>query len=224
MIYLTPANTAAVRDLIDEHPARLGALVTPRTWRPQLHSYDRWTWAADNDCFSLAEKFELGSFVAWLEAVPAEARARCVFATAPDVVGDWSATVERSTPALPLIRAAGFPAGLVAQDGLEDPDDLPWGDFDVLFLGGTTDFKLGRAAARCAMAAAERGLWVHMGRVNSELRTMRAAAIGCRSVDGTHLVFEARAKGGSGAEDGGASRVLRWAERAERERPLLPGW
>jgi len=221
VIYLTPANTAAVRDLIDEHPARLGALVTPRTYRPQLHSYDRWTWAADNDCFALAEKFELGSFVAWLEAVPAVARARCVFATAPDVVGDWGATVERSTPALPLIRAAGFPAGLVAQDGLEDPDDLPWGDFDALFIGGTTDFKLGRVAARCAMAAAARGLWVHMGRVNSDLRTMRAAAIGCRSVDGTQLVFKARSGFDQRAE---AKVVLRWAERAERERPLLPGW
>lgn len=44
---------------------------------------------------------------------------------------------------LPKIRALGVPAALVAQDGLEDMvDRVPWDEFDVLFIGGSTAFKL----------------------------------------------------------------------------------
>jgi hypothetical protein len=42
---------------------------------------------------------------------------------------------------------------------------VPWDAFDVLFLGGTTDWKLGPAAADLTAEARRRGLVVHMGRV-----------------------------------------------------------
>jgi hypothetical protein len=56
-------------------------------------------------------------------------------------------------------------------------------------IGGTTSWKLGPAAAALAAQARRRGLWVHMGRVNSLRRLRYAAAIGCQSVDGTFLAF-----------------------------------
>ena len=59
---------------------------------------------------------------------------RCLFATAPDVVGDAQATLRRAYM-LGWIRYAGLPAALVAQDGLEHLA-IPWDDFDALFLGG----------------------------------------------------------------------------------------
>jgi hypothetical protein len=53
------------------------------------------------------------------------------------------ATPDARVPVLPKIRALGVPAALVAQDGLEDMiDKIPWDSFDVLFIGGSTAFKL----------------------------------------------------------------------------------
>jgi hypothetical protein len=112
----------------------------------------------------------------------------CVFATAPDVVGDAAATLARSVPWLPRIRALGYPAAFVAQDGQESLP-VPWDEFDVLFVGGSTKWKLGAAARLLVGEAKRRGKHVHMGRVNSYRRFRYAEAIGCDSVDGTFLVF-----------------------------------
>jgi hypothetical protein len=66
---------------------------------------------------------------------------------------------------------------------------VPWDEFDVLFLGGSTEWKLGEAAAALTAEAKSRGKHVHMGRVNSRKRYRYARSIGCDSVDGTYLVF-----------------------------------
>jgi hypothetical protein len=59
----------------------------------------------------------------------------------------------------------------------------------ALFIGGSTEWKLGAEARALAALAKNRGLWVHMGRVNSLRRLRYAADIGCDSVDGTYLAF-----------------------------------
>jgi hypothetical protein len=112
----------------------------------------------------------------------------CLFATAPDVVGDAVATLKRSRHMLGWIRYAGFPAALVAQDGLENLT-VPWDDFDALFIGGSTAWKLSAAARALAGEARERRKHVHMGRVNSLRRLRYAHSIGCDSADGTYLAF-----------------------------------
>lgn len=114
---------------------------------------------------------------------------RCLFAAAPDTVCDPHATLEESLPWLPRIRALGIPAAFVAQDGSEHGDLIPWGHFDVLFIGGSTEWKLSAAAANLTRQARARGLWVHMGRVNTRSRLRAAQAFGCDSVDGTYLAF-----------------------------------
>lgn len=143
------------------------------------------SWCADNSCFS--DKFDEVKWWAWLEKHSNHA-STCSFATAPDVVGDAKATLARSLPWLPRIRALGYPVAFVAQDGIEHTE-VPWNDFDALFIGGTTDFKLGPIARAYAKEAKTRDKWLHMGRVNSLKRFRYAAAIGCDSVDGTYLVF-----------------------------------
>ncbi|MFD6285386.1 hypothetical protein [Streptomyces sp. NPDC060205] len=60
---------------------------------------------------------------------------------------------------------------------------------DVLFLAGSTNWKTSPAAHRLALEARERGLGVHMGRVNSRRRLRIAQAFGCTSCDGTYLAF-----------------------------------
>lgn len=141
------------------------------------------TWCADNGCFGKGYPGDV-AWLAWLERriqTPG-----CMFAVAPDVVGDAAATLARSLPFLPKIRALGVPAAFVAQDGLEHLE-VPWDEFDVLFIGGTTDWKLDAPARRIVGEAKQRGKWVHMGRVNTERRYKYARAIGCDSADGTTI-------------------------------------
>jgi len=144
-------------------------------------------WCADNGCYGSGYPGD-AAWVAWLDTYTPEERSRCAFATAPDVVGDAAATLARSLPLLPTVRQLGYPAAFVAQDGLESLP-VPWDAFDVLFIGGTTDFKLGPHARRLVADALAHGKRAHMGRVNSERRIRYADAIGCASADGTLLAF-----------------------------------
>jgi hypothetical protein len=166
------------------------------------------TWCADNGCFGKGYPGDEKWF-AWLERNAHDA-GTCVFATAPDVVGNAWLTHFRSMPWLPKIRALGYPAAYVAQDGLQWLP-IPWKDFDVLFIGGSTEWKLGPHARKIVAEAKRRGKHVHMGRVNSKRRHMYAREIGCDSVDGTFLKI---------APDHNLGRLLRWIG-AMKHQPTL---
>jgi len=173
----------------------LGQICTPAAGNKVIPGVE---WIADNAVF--ADKYPGDdAYLAWL-AERAWTADRCRFVVAPDVVGDATATLARSLPMLPHIRALGFPVAYVGQDGAT-PDNLPWGQFDALFIGGTTAWKLGAQARALIAEAKRRGLWVHMGRVNSEGRLQRAADSGCDSADGTYLAF---------GPDLNLPKVLRW--------------
>lgn len=164
-------------------------------------------WAADNGCFAAGDRFDLGGYLCWLATLPT---AGCLFAVAPDVVGDARATWERSRRVLPAIRRLGFPAALVAQDGL-DVAALDWDAFDCLFVGGTTAYKLSEAAYGAVREAKRRGKWAHMGRVNS-LRRLRAASMGgYDSADGTFLKF---------GPEKNAPRLRAWLDALTRQPSL----
>lgn len=75
-------------------------------------------WAADNGRYSAPEKYTDVAYLEWLEKRRPDAD-RCLFATAPDVVGDATATLALSAPMFARIREAGYLVALVAQDGLE---------------------------------------------------------------------------------------------------------
>lgn len=166
------------------------------------------TWCADNGAYTGRYPGD-DKYLAWLSARTAYLPS-CAFATAPDVVGDAAATLARSLPMLERIRGAGYRAGLVAQDGLEHLP-IPWDTFDVLFLGGTTDWKLGPAAADLTTQARHQRVTVHMGRVNSMKRLRYAASIGCHSADGTFLAF---------GPDRNLPRLLSWLTDID---PTFPG-
>lgn len=165
------------------------------------------TFCLDNGCFS--DRWDEAKWWAFLVA-NAHRAADCIFAVAPDVVADHAATLARSTPWLPKIRALGYPVAFVLQDGATT-ETLPWADFDVLFVGGSTDYKLGRAARVLVTEAKRRGKWVHVGRVNSERRwrycetSIELGGLGADSVDGTFLTF---------GPDVNLPKVLAWARRS----------
>jgi hypothetical protein len=140
--------------------------------------------AADNGCFTNPVGYSDARYLKYLKRMPHN---RTLFATAPDVLGSHAATVERSVPMLRQIRAMGLKAAFVAQDGWSD-DTTPWHELDVIFVGGSTDFKF--RGGRAAVAAAKRrSKLAHMGRVNSLDRLRGAVGIGCDSADGTLLRF-----------------------------------
>ena len=159
------------------------AMITPRMGQRPAEGMP---WAADTGRYASPEDYSDRTYLGWLYRMPVE---RCLFATAPDVVADWRATLELSGPMLEPIRRAGYPVAFVAQDGLR-PSSVPWEAIDALFVGGSTTWKLGTDAAKLVELAKARGLWAHMGRVNSRRRLAYADAIGCDSADGTVLRFD----------------------------------
>lgn len=160
----------------------LPAMITPRMGQKPPEGQ---VWAADNGRFSAPQNYSDEKYLEWLARMPAES---CLFATAPDVVGNAGATLAMSNPMLRRIREAGYKVALVAQDGLEGMMEfILWDDIDCLFIGGTTKWKLGEGARVVAAEAKRRGKWVHMGRVNSLRRMRYAETIGCDSADGTVL-------------------------------------
>jgi hypothetical protein len=137
------------------------------------------SWAIDNGAYS---GWDADAFVALLERM--EGWPGCLFAAVPDVVSDAPATLRRFRAWAPMVREYRFPVALVAQDGLLPPH-VPWDQIAALFLGGTTEWKLGVEARTLAGYAKAHGKWLHMGRVNSRRRLRYAESIGCDSIDGS---------------------------------------
>jgi hypothetical protein len=179
MRYFANPSTPKVRDAMTA--GLLGAIMTPKQGNRLPDSVE---WCADNGCYGKDYPGDEG-WLTWLEGF-AYAADRCAFAVAPDVVADAAATLEWSLPFLPQIRDLGYSAAFVAQDGQEHLP-VPWGSFDVLFIGGSTEWKLGPAARELVAEAKRRGKPVHMGRVNSRRRYLYADLIGCDSADGTYI-------------------------------------
>ena len=181
MIYYANPSTEAIRDAISG--GLLGCITTPA--QGNVTFPDEWDVIADNGCFS--GKWTHGAWFSWLLDQPRRFR----FVVAPDVFDPsgspcHNATAEKWEMYGPLIERHGFVPAFVAQVGCEPhllPDDAP-----VVFLGGTTEWKLG-PAEDVARKAKSDGRWVHMGRVNSQRRMVRALEMGCDSADGTFLTF-----------------------------------
>lgn len=166
-------------------------------------------WAADNGCYSPA-KFTFYRWYNWLE----KQRKDALFACVPDVILDHEATLERWKQCVFGVQSLGFKAAFCAQDGCTEPPS----DADVLFLGGSTAWKISPDAHRLTQKALALGMPVHMGRVNSYKRLRIAHSWGCSTVDGTFLAF---------APATNADRLMRWLQKLEndtaRDIVQLPG-
>lgn len=194
MLYLANASSPTVRDAMQR--GELGMMCTAAEGRVPLVAFDGepvW-YAADNGCFTARGNLNVDHWLTWLTNLVAGREHRCLFAVAPDVfnpdLGDDMGRVSLNYSRIYLcdIRALGVPVALVAQNGLT-PDMVSWDEIDWIFLGGTTEWKLSRAAAVLCAAAREHGKSVHMGRVNSGRRWAIAELFGCDTTDGTFLAF-----------------------------------
>lgn len=189
MRYFSPPCTEPVRDAMRNPTTGLATIMTPKQGNLLP---DGALFIADNGKYGNGWP-GYGKWVGFVEAL-ADRADRCLFVTAPDVfdptLGDGLAAVStaESLPWLPIIRSFGMPAAFVAQNGLTT-SMTPWDDLDVLFIGGSTEWKLGPEAHALAQEAVARGKHVHMGRVNSFERLLAAHNRGCDTADGTYITF-----------------------------------
>ena len=179
LVHASPSTLAPYRR------ASLGVLSSPRRYYTNV---DGWRWAADNDAYSDWNEVRYRRMLEAIYGLPG-----CLFVTAPDVVGNGAATLALFEHWYEELNAVWQPLALVAQDGMQR-DEIPWARIDALFIGGTSEFKLGPEARELAREARLRDKWLHMGRVNSHRRVRYAKALRCDSVDGTQLSWFRDAK------------------------------
>lgn len=167
---------------LEECEAELGLpveqLFTPLTRRNPQRLEQRF--AMDNGAFA---RLEVSKFEAML-AKHSDRRDLCRWVAVPDVVGSAIRTLE--TWQHWVKRMAGWPLAFVAQDG-QEALPIPWDQCAAVFIGGSTDWKLGRHAAAIIQAAKVIGKWVHVGRVNTPGRLEYFEGLGADSCDGTGL-------------------------------------
>ena len=182
MKYLTgalPKNPDLRKALQD---AGVGFLATPQFRGYYKVGDSDWLAAADNGCYS--KKWKLEQWQSWL----LKWNTQPLFTTVPDVVGDAATTRALWNKHFDFVNNLGHKPAYVIQDG-ETGATVPWHNAQAIFIGGSTEYKLSAHAQAITKEAKQRGLWVHMGRVNSQRRMNIAYEWGCDSVDGTHIVF-----------------------------------
>lgn len=167
-----------LRDCSDELGCKVEQLFTPLTRRnPQ---YPDQMFAMDNGAFS---RFDVTGFLTMLSKHERRI-SLCRWVAAPDVVGCARRTLECFNHWHPLMSK--WPVAFVCQDGQENLN-IPWEMCAAVFIGGSTDWKMGRHAAAIVKAAKVFGKWCHVGRVNTPGRFEYFEELGADSCDGTGL-------------------------------------
>lgn len=186
MLFVSGA-TATIRKYI--HSPHLGRLIQPRNGNDVADLATCGLPAgADNDALQGVDPDLL---LAMWDRLAAHNGDWLKFVTPPDAVemtrlgprGDWGGTLWLFRSWLPALRRRGLPAAIVAQDGAT-ADTVPWADIRAVFIGGSTNWKLGEQAEQCILEAASRGKWVHVGRINSMVRLRHFDPLPVNSFDG----------------------------------------
>jgi hypothetical protein len=169
-----------------------GEPLVGRLLTPNHHTVPEGTWseftAMDNMAYS---NWSGPAFLRMLDTHRARA-ADVRWVACPDVVGDWRATRARFGGWRAKIERAGYRVAYVIQDG-QPPDEVPWDSIAAVFVGGTDRGKHSREAFLACGEAKERGLLVHVGRVNSVRRVRNFFGV-MNSFDGLSYSKFARVK------------------------------
>lgn len=182
----------------NDWPEYWGHLFTPYEFIPIVE--EGRVWAADNGVFTRGFDWNvMKNFLSKME----EHRNSCKFVVVPDDVENCLTTMCMYKHWMPKVKELGWPVAFVAQDG-QEKYDMP--EFDALFIGGSTEWKMGEGAAECIKQS--QGKWVHVGRVNTQRRIAYFQQLGVDSVDGTCLTY--------------GPKVNRWRlEKQLAQRPLF---
>jgi len=163
-----------------------GHLYSPkRAWTP----YPWLPYALDNGAFVSWDKGVEWDAEAFVKHCDSEALLRSadriklfmekpLWIVVPDLVADRLATLAKWAEWEPKLRQYRCPLAFVAQDGMS-PKDVP-SDADVIFIGGSTEWKLANIHRFCQTFPR-----VHVGRVNTLRRLWLCCDAGAESCDGT---------------------------------------
>lgn len=185
---------------------RWGTICTPGTKGIPAAVRAGKPWAADNNAFT--QGFYPRRFFEWLDQMMPY-QSTCIFVVVPDAVADWVQTFYLYRQWAWRIQALGYPVALAAQDGCEH-QHWPAG-FNALFIGGSTEWKLGPGADVAIRRAQALGAHVHVGRVNYWIRYQHFRLMSGSdefTCDGTRIRFERK------------KTLARWSDY-ERMMPLF---
>lgn len=163
-----------------------GTLITPASHGIPTSISGGGSWAMDNQVFTRGFD-SFGYFYKLMSMFPF--RKHCLFLVVPDVVGDAVQTLDNWRHW--IIYFEGWPVAFVAQDGQENLA-LPV-DYDVLFIGGTTEWKESQGAIDCIQRAQGADKQIHIGRINNWRRYRHFAKMpGAENwtCDGTRIRYE----------------------------------
>lgn len=170
------ANTTGIRTgyMAGRFPGLVGHLYSPGA---QRGPFEFIPYGLDNERFTAGSSWSESKWIALLDWARLSGRPP-LWVLVPDVVGDRERTLADYNRYYPLVRSYGWPVAFAVQDGMTASDVPPTAD--VVFVGGTTDWKWATMAMWCASFPR-----VHIGRVNTYRRLWDCADAGAESTDGT---------------------------------------
>ncbi len=176
-----------VHYLAGTYPAKIGWLFSPGGFKEPRH----WLpYAIDNGkfaCWNSDRVWNEDGFFALLDRCKLS-KHKPMWVAVPDEVGNKEETRSLWDRYERRVRQYGWPAAFVVQDGMT-PRDVPE-SADVVFVGGSSEWKWRHAATFCAAFPR-----VHIGRVNWVDKLEHCDHIGAESCDGTGFF-----RGGEGSQ------------------------
>ena len=145
---------------------RFGILTAPNHTGVPIGIQKGMDWAGDIGCLdgpSFVKRIDLDATYRWLTDEMSPYWWQCLFIAGSDMVGGAKRTLEAFEQF--SIRLGGWPLAYCAQDGQEDLP-FPSQAWEVLFVGGTTEWKLSEACYSVIQRAQALGKRIHIGRVN----------------------------------------------------------
>jgi hypothetical protein len=179
VLLLNPNFTKAYNRRVVTSPDEFGYLIAPGIRGIRAPIADGAIWALDNGAYSgtSPQKFLR------LADTYRPHTGTCLFAVALDTVSDHAATLRAWPNWRNQLAHRGYKVAFAAQDGCT-VDTVPWAELGALFIGGSDEFK-DRLSVPIIREAKERGIWVHVGRVNWRRRVHFCLSLGVDSIDGT---------------------------------------
>jgi len=165
-----------------DKPIEWGVITEYRRWGKKPIEEGR-RWIADNGCFK--DNWNKHKWLYWLFGM-AEHIETCDFAVLPDVVGNHLKTMQLYGEFYQQVKDMGYRVAFVCQDGCV-PQGIP--PCNAIFIGGSTEWKMGLKARECISEGKRRQVWIHVGRINSAKRYAYFLLQGIDSFDGTSYCF-----------------------------------
>lgn len=171
-----PANNSNAHSLASRFPGRIGLIMSPEGFR----SPKKLPLSVDNGAYSCWSKGRDWDEAMFLRHVERCLEFKPLWVVVPDAVGDAEKTFRNWDAWRPRLEQFGVPLALAVQDGMTVESVKANCDQEVVFVGGTTDWKRKTLVMWCREFPR-----VHVGRINTERWLWECHIAGAESCDGT---------------------------------------